>query len=207
MFTENPTNSITSNRPMGYLWKIIYDLYIFFPLITMGLISREISSGTIKLLYSSPIKTSEIILGKYLAMIYFSLCLVILFMFTLFALAWSVSNADYVQLMATSLGVFILLCTYSAIGLFISSLTSYQVVAAIVTLGIFALFSNIGGLWQDIDIVRDITYYMNVPSKSYNLIRGLFNLRDFTYFLIIIISFLLFTIIRIKSATESISGH
>ncbi len=112
----------------------------------MGLVSREISSGTIKLLYSSPVKISEIILGKFLAMVYFSLCLTVLFLITLTALSLGVSNTDYGQLLATTLGLFLLLCAYSAIGLFISSLTSYQVVAAIVTVGIFALFSNIGEL-------------------------------------------------------------
>lgn len=44
-------------------------LYLYMPLLTMGLMSREYSSGTIKLLYSSPITAKDIIVGKFIGMI------------------------------------------------------------------------------------------------------------------------------------------
>lgn len=44
-------------------------LYLYMPLLTMGLMSREFSSGSIKLLYSSPVTSSQIVMGKFLAMI------------------------------------------------------------------------------------------------------------------------------------------
>jgi ABC-2 type transport system permease protein len=205
MFLENLTSNLTSNPRFGYFFGVIRNLYIFFPLITMGLISRETSSGTIKLLYSSPVRIREIVMGKFLAMICFAGCLLVLLLFTLTGLSQSISYPDYGQMLASVFGLFLVLCTYAAIGLFISSLTSYQIVAAIITLGVFALLSKIGELWQDIDSIRSVTYYMNIGEKSYNFILGLMNLRDFTYFVLIISSFLLFTIIKIKSATESIS--
>jgi len=205
MYTENLTNTITAHPRYGYLFGVIRNLYIFFPLITMGLISRETSSGTIKLLYSSPIKIREIVLGKYLAVLCFTLCLVILLLFTLIAMSYSVGHADYGQIFASVFGLFLVLCTYASIGLFISSLTSYQIVAALITLGVFAFLSKVGELWQEFDLVRSITYYLNIGGKSYTFLRGLMNLRDFTYFVLFTVSFLLFTMIRIKSATESIS--
>lgn len=60
----------------GLFDSVMQNLYLYIPLLTMGLISREINTGTIKLLYSSPIKVSEIIFGKYLAMMVYSLILV-----------------------------------------------------------------------------------------------------------------------------------
>ena len=48
-------------------------LYLYFPLLTMGLMSREFSSGSIKLLYSSPITSTQIVLGKYLSMMFYGL--------------------------------------------------------------------------------------------------------------------------------------
>src|SRR5688500_6611371 len=51
----------------GVFVNVLTNLYLFVPLLTMGLISREINNGSIKLLYSSPVKTREIVLGKYLA--------------------------------------------------------------------------------------------------------------------------------------------
>jgi len=204
-FFEYLTNSITANPRYGYLFGVIHNLYIFFPLITMGLISRETSSGTIKLLYSSPVRVREIVLGKFLAITCFTICLLLLVCLTLFALCAGMIHPDYGSILGSLFGLFFVLSTYAAIGLFISSLTSYQIVAAIITFAIFFFLSKSGDLWQDVDIVRNITYYLNMGIKSYNLVRGLPNLRDICYFMILITGFLSFTIIRIKSGTESIS--
>ena len=51
------------------LWpSVVNILYLYIPLLTMGVISKELSSGSIKLLYSSPISNTHIVLGKFLAM-------------------------------------------------------------------------------------------------------------------------------------------
>src|SRR5882757_8893256 len=60
----------------GLFNSVMQKLYLFIPLLTMGLISRETSSGTIKLLYSSPVRVREIVFGKYLAMMIYSLLLI-----------------------------------------------------------------------------------------------------------------------------------
>ena len=61
-------------------------LYYYIPLLTMGLVSRELSSGSIKLLYSSPVTNSQIILGKYLSMLaYAGVLCGVLFIYVLLA--------------------------------------------------------------------------------------------------------------------------
>ena len=126
----------------------IGNMFMFLPLITMGLISREVNNGTIKLLYSSPVKVSEFIIGKFTAM----LCFVLILMLTLIPniIAWLlvITNPDYVQIFTSFLGSFVILAAYASIGLFISSLTSYQAVAAIITFMVFSTFSKIGEYWQ-----------------------------------------------------------
>ncbi|MBO9632161.1 MAG: Gldg family protein [Chitinophagaceae bacterium] len=204
LWIENLTFDVTVNGWTGYFFKILTNLYMLFPLITMGLISREIGSGSIKLLYSSPVHIREIVLGKYLAILTFTACLMLLVGCTVVGFCMSTKQPDYLQLLFSFIGVFLQLATYAAIGLFVSSLTSYALVAALVTLAIFALLTNIGSLWQEIAIVNDITFYLNIREKSVSLIYGLFNLRDVMYFLIIIASFIAFTIIRLRTATESI---
>lgn len=205
ILVRNLTDGIVTNPLFGYFPKVIANLYIFFPLITMGLISREVSSGTIKLLYSSPVRILEIVLGKFLSMVCFTLTLLFLLLFTVAGVCHSLPHPDYGHIVAAVFGLFLVLCTYAAIGLFISSLTSYQIVAAIITLAVFAFLSKVGGLWQDIDVLRNITFYMNIGGKSQDLLSGLYNIRDIFYFLILITGFLSFTIIRIQSATESLS--
>ena len=51
-------------------------LYIYIPLLTMGLMSREYGSGSIKLLYSSPITSTQIILGKFFSMMLYGLIMI-----------------------------------------------------------------------------------------------------------------------------------
>ncbi|HSC36430.1 MAG TPA: ABC transporter permease subunit, partial [Chitinophagaceae bacterium] len=69
------TASIFSG-PTGFFAEIQKNVYLYIPLLTMGLMSRETSSGSIKLLLSSPVKLREIVLGKYLAMMLYSLLLI-----------------------------------------------------------------------------------------------------------------------------------
>ena len=207
MYVNDLTDKIIAFPGSGYFFKVISNLYIYFPLITMGLISREVSSGTIKMLYSSPVRVSEIVMGKFLAMVSFALALMVLTSLVFISMSVSLTNPDCGHMMGSLLGLFLVLCTYAAIGLFISALTSYQIVAAIITLAVFAVFSQVGNLWQGIEILRNITWYMNLSGKAADLIEGLLNTRDVCYFLVLIASFLLFAIIRIKAATESISRY
>lgn len=202
-YVVNLTNKILD----GEFGGIINHLYIFFPLITMGLISREKRDGSINLLYSSPVRKSEIVLGKFLAIVVFTLALIVLVIFTLIGLSISLANPDYGHMIASLIGLFFVLCTYASIGLFISSLTNYSIVAAIITFGVFALFSNMGVILNNVNIARDITFYLNIEARTNPLIDGLINSRDILYFVIISGSFLSFTIIKLKSATESISAY
>ena len=64
-------------REVG-LWPQVQSfLYFYIPLLTMGMVSRDLSSGSIKLLYSSPISSTQIILGKYLCMVFYVLILMV----------------------------------------------------------------------------------------------------------------------------------
>ena len=61
-------------------------LYLYVPLLTMGLMSREFGSGSIKLLYSSPVTAGQIIWGKFLSMMVYGLILMgVLLVLVLFA--------------------------------------------------------------------------------------------------------------------------
>lgn len=206
MFINNLTDTVIANPQQGFFYHdVLPNLRLFFPLITMGLISRKLNNGTIKLLYSSPVRIREIILGKFLAMVGFSLILMLILSFTLMGLSASLARPDYGHIFAAIVGLFLLLCTYGAIGLFVSSFTSYQIVAAIATIAVLLILSKIGGLWQDVESLRNITFYLNIQGRSSQLIAGLLNVRDVVYFLILTGTFIGFTIIRLKSNTESIS--
>ena len=60
----------------GLLSQVQQYLYLYIPLLTMGLMSKERNSGSIKLLFSSPITNTQIIIGKYFAMMIYALVLI-----------------------------------------------------------------------------------------------------------------------------------
>jgi len=199
------TNLFLNDRLFGYFPKIITNLYMIFPLITMGLVSREVNNGTIRLLYSSPVTVSEVVLGKYLAVTAFCLALIILTGFTLLFFPVTITHPAISQMISALFGLFLVMSCYAAIGLFVSSLTTYQAVAAIVTLVLFGALNIIDSFFNNIDFLRDITYYLKFQNKSANFIKGFLNSRDLIYFLIVITAFLCFTIIRIENQRLSIS--
>ena len=101
----------------GVFSKMLDNLYLYIPLLTMGLMSREFYSGSIKLLFSSPVTNKQIIFGKYLAMIIYALILIAILSIYIIFTAFAIKNIDLPQLLSGLLGVFLVTCTYAAIGL------------------------------------------------------------------------------------------
>lgn len=190
-------------RTGGLFPSVMKNLYLFLPLLTMGLISKELSNGTIKLLYTSPIRITQIVLGKYLSILAYTIILMgVVVIFVVFGI-FHVENPEITILLSALLGFFLLLATYAAIGLFMSSLTSYQVVAAISTFVMIGILSFIGSVWQDIPFFREITYFLSINGRTEKILSGLITTKDIVYFLLVIYLFLGLTILKLKSGTES----
>ena len=192
--------------PMGMTNPITGNLYLYLPLLTMGLISREISSGTIKLLYSSPVKIKHIVFGKFLAICAYCLMLTLVFGVFLFTGTFHLEGADKGLMFSILLGVFLLLSAYGAIGLFVSCLTSYQVVAAISTFVLFGFLNYLGSLWQDIDFVRDITYSLSLSGRIGNMAGGLITTKDLCYFGVVMYIFLGLSIMKLHAGRSTDSS-
>ena len=193
------------SSPWGGLFPSMQGyLYFYIPLLTMGVVSRELSSGSIKLLYSSPITNFQIIIGKYFAMmIYGAIMIGVLVLLGLCGLC-TVENFDWPLVLTGILGLYLLLCAYAAIGVFMSSLTSYQIVAAIGTLIVLMLLDMVGGWGQEIDFVRDITYWLAMGGRSNTFISGMICSEDVLYFIVVICLFLALTIIRLNAVRQKI---
>ena len=180
-------------------------LYLYIPLLTMSLMSREFGSGSIKLLYSSPVTNWQIILGKYASMMVYALVLIgVLMLYAIYAIC-AAKNIDIPYILSGLLGLYLLICAYAAIGLFMSSLTSYQIVAAVGTLAVLAALSYVKGLWQEIDFVRDITFWLAISGRAGEFVNGLICSEDVIYFLIVIGLFLFMSVIRLQACRQKSS--
>lgn len=181
---------------------IVEHIYLYLPLLTMGIMSKEFSSGTIKLLYSSPIKVHTIVIGKFISLLLFNLAFLLIIAIPMLIGVVYLPELDYGVLFSILLGIFLLLMAYSSIGLFLSCLTSYQIVAAISTFAMFAALKYVGEIWQGIDFVRDLTYFLSVNRRIDNFFDGLISSKDLIYFFAIAFMFLSFSIILLKGGRE-----
>lgn len=196
------TANVFANTWGGVLPAIQGYLYLYIPLLTMGLMSREFGSGSIKLLYSSPVTNVHIILGKFLSMMIYGLVLVALVcIFVLFG-AFTIKDFDWPAVLVGLLGIYLLVCAYAAVGLFMSSLTSYQVVAAMLTLAMLGALNYVKGMWQDIEFVRDITYWLSISGRANEFVRGMVCSEDLLYFVIVVLMFLALAIIRLQACRQ-----
>jgi ABC-2 type transport system permease protein len=187
---------------MGLFTNMLGYLYLYIPLLTMSLMSRELGSGSINLLYSSPVKNSQIILGKYLSMLVYGLVMIaILFVFVLWS-GYAVQDFDYPVPLAGLLGMYLLICTYAAIGLFMSSLTSYQVVAAVGTLAMLAVLNFISRFGQEYDFVREVMFWLSIGGRANESVNGLICSEDVLYFVIVTGLFLALSITRLKAIRQ-----
>ncbi|MGN6421217.1 MAG: ABC transporter permease subunit [Pseudobacter sp.] len=182
--------------------KVAEHIYLFIPLLTMGVINREISNGTIRLLYSSPVTTREIVLGKYLGLVLFNMMTLAITAVVMVIAYFNIRGAEFQWFFSMFLGFFLLINSFSAIGLFISCLTQYQIVAAVFTFAVLFVLNHISAIWQQYDFFRDITYALSMNGKAGFMLRGLITSRDVIYFVLIIILFLGFALIKLKSTQQ-----
>ncbi|KAF2516634.1 Gldg family protein [Flavobacterium foetidum] len=178
-------------------------LYLYVPLLTMGLVSREINSGSIKLLLSSPIKIKDIVLGKYLAIAAYCMLFVAILGVQVIIAGFSIENLDFKFAISGLIGLYLLVCTYAAIGLFMSCLTSYQVVAAISTLVVLAGLNFVGKLWQDVEVIKDITYFLSISGRANEMLEGLIISKDLLYFILVSGLFIVLSIYKLQTGRDA----
>ena len=193
----NTTSNLMAN-PYGVFVQMLENLYLYIPLLTMGLMSREFGSGSIKLLYSSPVSNFQIIIGKYLSVVVYGLLLVIIMSLPGFWTIFTTKDPNLLMICVGALGVFLTICAYAAIGLFMSTLTHYQVVAVVTTLITLAILNFIGDVGRENDIIRDITYWLSISGRSSVFLKGLISTKDLLYFMLVIFMFLSMSIIKLR---------
>jgi len=170
-------------------------LLMVTPLLTMRLISEERRNGSIALLLSSPISMTEIVLGKFTGIVLFMLIFITMISLMPLSLLMG-TELDLGKLAAGVFALVLLLSAFYAAGLYLSSLTSNPVVAAISTFGLLMLLwiinSNTGDASNTLDQLSLLGHF--AP-----MLRGLIDTADIAYFILFIATFLLLTIRQLDS--------
>ncbi len=168
---------------------------IFIPLITMKLFSEEKRLETIDLYWLSPVREWQIVVAKTMAA--FSLILAMLVMTGIFPLViWGIGIRDFSLLGSAYLSVMLNASCYIALGLFCSSISANQIIAALLSvLGIMFLWMiTWGGHLNSNFMVAEVFTYIGISSHFERVLRGLIGTQDMVYYLSFILMFSFFTV-------------
>ncbi len=169
------------------LWQLFFlDLrlvaLLVLPLVTMRLLAEEKKLGTLELLWTYPVRDSEIVLGKFLAAI-----LLYLAMLVPTAIGPAVFHHyypfDVAPVLAGYLGMLLLGAAFIACGLFISSLSEHPVIAAMVSYGALVLFWFL--TWNEAAASGGVMRWLSALSlfdRFVNFANGVIDSQDVVFF-------------------------
>ena len=168
-------------------------LLMVMPLLTMRSIAEEKRNATLSLLVSAPLGMTEIVLGKFLGLMLFIFVLVSMLMLMPLSLYLGTSP-DTGKLLSIYLGLLLLLGSFAAIGLYLSSLTRNQTIAAISTFGVLLMLWIIDWIGASVGSGRSVLAYLSLLQHHQAMLEGVFNTGDVAYYLLLIAGFLGLTI-------------
>lgn len=158
--------------------------FFLIPALTMRSIAEEKRSGTIELMLTKPIKTAELISGKFLA--YLTITVIALLLTLPYYITISVLGT--IDHGAVLLGYFGLICMsacYISIGIFASSLSRTAVTAFFLSFGIGLCFQLVFGMLAEqlnSGFAASVFSYLSMQEHFDSLSRGILDSRDILYF-------------------------
>lgn len=160
------------------------------PVLTMRMFAEERKSGTEQLLLTSPKSIFSIVLGKFLAA---AIIILITELFTLmyFAILNYFGNPSLVVALSTLFGFFLLSLAYISFGMFASSITENQIVACVLTIGVFIAMWFVPETNSVLDMFSLIYKFEKFP-------EGLISISEIITFVSFSILFILLTIINLQ---------
>jgi ABC-2 type transport system permease protein len=166
------------------------------PLLSMRLISEERRSQTMPFLFSAPLSLTEIVVGKFLGLVLFLAILVLYIAIMLSTLnIWS--DIDFGYVIANSVGLLLLVASFSALGLYFSSLTSQPIVAGILSFNALFVLMILDRFFAGDP--TSIMSHLSLMKHFQSFAGGLIDTADIAYFALFIITFLTLTIRRLDA--------
>lgn len=191
-------SGLASLNPFFFIAPWVFLLLI--PALTMKLIAEEQSNGTLLWLFTQPLKTRQIVLGKFfavLSVLVFLLVLSLVYVYSLQQLVIPEQSIDYGILFSAYLGLFLIGTLFASVGLLTSSLSNNQVIAFVLAVFInFILYFGFQGL-ASYNLLGNIDYYVqNMSAQTHftPFLKGVIDTRSLLYFIVLSAFFLLATV-------------
>lgn len=159
-------------------------LLLIAPALTMRLLAEESRTGTLELLLTAPVRDWSVVLGKFLGAV--ALFCAMMFVTILYPIIIALynGNPDWGPVWSGYLGLLLLGMCFLSVGLFASSLTSNQILSAIIGFAILLVLFIINVLaGQVTSQVSDILGKLSMTDRFDSFTRGVVDLRDVIFFL------------------------
>ena len=193
MFSILFYNSIFKSG-VAYFEYAFYDastiMTFLIPVLTMRMFSEERRNGTEQLLLTSPRSLESIVLGKFIAAMIIVL-ITILGTFMHFLVLKHFASPDIRVALCTMLGFFLLCAAYVSFGMFASSITENQIVASVLTIGVFILMWFLPGVSQNF-------YNFSLMYMFDHFPQGVIALNEVIRFVSFTVLFIILTIIVLQ---------
>jgi ABC-2 type transport system permease protein len=193
-------DSLFSTAPYLFLFLI--------PAITMRSMAEERREGTFELLLTRPLTDWQIVLGKYLAgvlLVLFALIPTLIYYYSVWTLGNPQGNIDTGAVIGSYIGLFLLGSSFTAIGLFASSVSKNQIIAFTIAAFLCAFF------YIGLDLIGQLQFLQNFSLEDFGInehyqsvSRGVLDTRDLVYFIIlsgVFIWLTLFVMLRQRQKT------
>ncbi|MGN0437718.1 MAG: Gldg family protein [Lachnospiraceae bacterium] len=200
LLTKNCLN--TSSTEFGYsvLQYCVFVVILMIPFCTMRIFSQERKEKTDQLLFTAPVSTIDILMGKYIATaIYVLIPVLFSLIFPMILVQFGSLNGDF--LFCAYLGSILLIFALLSIGMFISTLTTNPILSAVITYVIYFAFF-LGRIFESIvtsETAYQILHEISLYNKYYDMISGIVRSGDVLYFVFTCVFFFLLTFLSLLS--------
>lgn len=177
-----PQLNLTDRVLMPTFWWMGFLLLFLLPLMTMRLIAEESRTGTLEMLFTYPLTELDIVMGKFAAaMTVVSAMLALTFSFFLslaqmVSIEWRVVASGY-------LGVFLVGCAFVSLGLWASSVSSSQMLAAAISYGALLSAWLVTTMVRSLDGIKDIFGDISVFAHLQQMAQGTVTTHHLIYYL------------------------
>jgi ABC-2 type transport system permease protein len=168
-------------RSFFSLLPIIFSFVI--PAVTMRLFSEEFNTGSYELILTMPVSSLDIILGKFMAAAAFAVVMLVPTFFYAIFISF-IGDLDWGPVIGGYIGAILLGASFSAIGLFASSLTRNQIIAFITGMSLCFLLTLIDKMLFFLpEAALGVFQYLGADFHFQNISKGIIDSRDILYFI------------------------
>ncbi len=187
--------SVGSTDTSSVFLMMFMVLMIFVPLLTMRLLSEDKKQKTDQLTLTAPVSLLSIVMGKFLAA--YAIFAIGVAVMPVYGFVMSTfATVSWLPIWGNTVGLLLLGGIFVSIGLFVSSLTENQMIAAIggFFINLMILLMNTLTSALPSGFFRDVLSSISVYSRYSQITNGIFSLSSLIFFISVIFIFLFLTV-------------